>query len=125
MSLPHRKRCASWKFARAKFFRKHPTPPERILWNLLCRKQLGVRFRRQEPMFGWIVDFWCPKAMLVVEVDGKCHENRVEQDAIRDEVLAGKGVKTLRFSARDVFQNARVVAQSIAQEVSARRRKAA
>ncbi len=109
------------KTALARKFRNNPSPPEAILWQHLRDKQLGARFKRQEPMFGWIADFWCPARRLVVEVDGKFHEQQKEADALRDGVLLGHGVATVRFTAREVFQDASDVAQRIRAAMAVRR----
>ncbi len=90
--------------------RKHPTRSEALLWAQLRRGKLGVRFRRQHPMLGFIVDFYCASARLVVEVDGGVHDSYEarRRDAARDAWLARlAGVRVLRISAdlveRDVL----------------------
>lgn len=113
MKVPHRNRMPAEKTALARKFRLNPSPPEAILWQHLRNKQLGVRVKRQEPMFGWIADFWCPSYNLVIEVDGKFHERQKEADALRDRVLLGHGVATIRFTAREVFRDAKDVAGRI------------
>ena len=57
------------------------TPAEKILWNELRANKLGVHFRRQQVIAGFIVDFYCHKAGLVVEVDGDIHDLQKEEDA--------------------------------------------
>jgi len=70
----------------ARHMRKHPTRSEALLWAQLRRGKLGVRFRRQHPMLGFIVDFYCASARLVVEVDGGVHDSYEarRRDAARD-----------------------------------------
>jgi very-short-patch-repair endonuclease len=96
--------------------------PEKKLWAKLRNKQLGVTFYTQKPILGYIADFWCPKAMLVVETDGKQHlkKKAVEWDKTRDEAMAAKGIKTMRFTASEVFNNLPAVVALIEHEVSKR-----
>ena len=84
------------------------TDAENRLWLKLRRKQLkGYQFYRQKIIGKYIVDFYCPKANLVIELDGGQHysETGKAKDRTRDDVLAEMGIKVLRFSDRDVFEN--------------------
>ncbi len=84
------------------------TDAENLLWSKLRRKQLkGHPFYRQKIIGKYIVDFYCPKANLVVELDGGQHYSEIGQvrDRVRDDVLEEMGLKVLRFSDRDVFEN--------------------
>lgn len=83
--------------------RRNPTRPERVLWGILRRKPLGIRFERQVVVRGYIADFWCSTYGLVVEVDGPTHAKRVEYDKRRDAALAALGITTLRFSNEEVL----------------------
>ncbi len=67
----------------------------------------GAQFYRQKIIGNFIIDFYCPQAKLVVEIDGGLHyEGRgVESDAIRDDYLRSQGLKVLRFSSQDVLEN--------------------
>ena len=88
--------------------RKNMTYAENVLWSKLRRKQLkGLPFYRQKIILRYIVDFYCPKANLVIELDGGQHYSKIgrAKDRIRDNVLKGVGLKVLRFSDRDVFEN--------------------
>jgi len=86
----------------ARELRKNQTPEEKIVWGLLRKKQFcDFKFLRQHPVFireyeGWvdfyIADFYCNKLKLIIEVDGKIHEGRVEYDKERDEKLLSKGI---------------------------------
>ena len=81
------------------------TESERVLWSRLRGKQLlGVQFYRQKPIGKYIVDFYAPKAKLVIEVDGLQHleDNQVAKDKVRDKYLAANGLKVLRFNSREV-----------------------
>ena len=88
--------------------RKNMTDAENRLWSKLRRKQLkGYQFYRQKTIGKYIVDFYCPKANLVIELDGGQHYSEAgkEKDRTRDEALIEMGIKVLRFSDRDVFEN--------------------
>jgi very-short-patch-repair endonuclease len=90
---------------RARAMRRSPTPAERVLWRMLSRNQLGVRFRRQHHIGPYIVDFLCPAHRLIVEVDGGQH-NGSGQDPRRDAWLRAQGYQVLRFWNRDVLTDA-------------------
>ena len=84
------------------------TDAENMLWLKLRRKQVkGRQFYRQKIIGEYIVDFYCPKANLVIELDGGQHYSGTGQskDRTRDDVLIEMGIKVLRFSDRDVFEN--------------------
>ena len=88
--------------------RKNMTDAEKLLWLKLRRKQLkGYQFYRQKIIGKYVVDFYCPKANLVIELDGGQHysETGKAKDRTRDDVLTETGIKALRFSDRDVFEN--------------------
>jgi very-short-patch-repair endonuclease len=84
------------------------TDAENTLWSKLRRKQLKrYQFYRQKIIGKYIVDFYCPKANLAIELDGgqRYSETGKAKDRARDDVLVKMGVKILRFSDRDVFEN--------------------
>ena len=82
--------------------RSKPTSSEARLWGRLRRDQLGVRFRRQHPVAGYVPDFYAPACKLVVEVDGGIHRSQREYDAARDAVFAKLGAHVLRFTNNEV-----------------------
>jgi very-short-patch-repair endonuclease len=82
-----------------------PSEPERVLWSALRASQLGVPFRRQVVLHGYIVDFLAPSARLVVEVDGAHHALRRNADARRDRALFAVGFRVLRLPASLVTAN--------------------
>ncbi|WP_414575883.1 endonuclease domain-containing protein [Anabaena sp. CCY 9402-a] len=93
------------KMQRAKEFRRQMTPAEKILWQHLCGNRLhGLHFRRQQIIDGFIADFYCHAARLVIEVDGKIHEQQAEYDAERDKVLSARGLRLLRIKNEEVVQ---------------------
>jgi very-short-patch-repair endonuclease len=79
------------------------TREERILWQSLRGNRLkGFHFRRQKIIDGFIVDFYCHKADLVVEVDGPIHETQAEYDTQRDRILSKRGLRILRVENESV-----------------------
>ncbi|MFO0804491.1 MAG: DUF559 domain-containing protein [Gemmataceae bacterium] len=95
---------------RAKELRRKMTPAERALWQHLRRNQLdGLHFRRQQVLFGFIADFYCHAAGLVIEVDGDVHDSQIAADADRTEILESKGFSVHRVRNEDVFSRIDVV----------------
>ena len=90
----------------AKSLRKNATRVETILWSQLRAKQIeGVKFRRQQPIDEFIVDFVCFENKLIIELDGGQHAQTREQDRERDNSLSGKGYTVLRFWNNEVLEN--------------------
>ena len=92
---------------KARHFRKNMTDSERLLWSRLRGKQiLGVQFYRQKPIGDYIVDFYAPRAKLVVEVNGAQHleTKHIQMDKRRDAYLMEQGLCVLRFNNFQVFQ---------------------
>jgi len=87
--------------------RNDPSPAEKRIWyEVLCRKQFeGYKFTRQKPLGGYIVDFYCSKLRLVIEIDGDSHAENREYDKARTEVLSQYGLRVLRYTNRDVLNN--------------------
>src|SRR6476646_389913 len=80
------------------------TPFEAALWRHLSRSQLsGYKFRRQHVIGNCIVDFFCPRKALIVEVDGDTHH--AQSDAVRDRINEHRGYRTIRFTNEDVAKN--------------------
>ncbi len=99
---------------RARELRRPQTPAEARLWQRLRRRQLNAHyFRRQHPIGNFIVDFYCAKARLVVEVDGDVHAMQEEHDATRTEWLEKRGYRVIRFSNDEVFGKLDAVLESI------------
>lgn len=81
---------------RARELRKDLTEPEQILWKQLRGSQLGFRFRRQQPLGEYILDFYCPSLRLAVVVDGTSHHDRKDYDDRRDAFIEGQGIRVVR-----------------------------
>ena len=88
---------------KAKEMRGVPTEAEKLLWEYLRANQLGVKFRKQHPLGDYIADFVCLEKHLVIELDGKSHEETAEHDSLRDDTLALLGYKTIRFTNEELF----------------------
>ncbi len=94
------------KVQRAKELRREMTDAERMLWERLRRNELrGFHFRRQQVIDGFIVDFYCHAAGLVVEVDGGVHTAQGAYDEQRDLVLSRRGLRVLRIGNDEVLRN--------------------
>ena len=87
------------KYREARRLRREMTDSERLLWARLRRNQInGLHFRRQHVLYGFIVDFYCMKMKLAIEVDGGIHNTQSEQDFIRDEILISHGIRVFRVT---------------------------
>jgi very-short-patch-repair endonuclease len=94
------------------------TPAERMLWEELRGNKLGIHFRRQQVIAGYIVDFFCHKADLVIEVDGKIHDKQKEEDANRDKVLTEMGLRVVRFRNEELEKDLAGVVERIRELIS-------
>jgi len=100
--------------------RSNMTDAERHLWAKIRMKQLnGCQFYRQKPIGDYIVDFFCPRAKLVIEIDGSHHlvGETIEYDRIRDDYLSSLGLRVLRFTSADVLTCIKGVVESIENEI--------
>ncbi len=100
--------------------RENMTDAERQLWAKIRVKQLkGHQFYRQKPIGDYIVDFFCPRAKLAIEIDGSHHlvGETIEYDRIRDDYLSSLGLRVLRFSNTDVLTNIEGVAKRIEEKI--------
>ncbi len=91
------------------------TLPEVLLWNLLRKSPDGIHIRRQEWIGNFVVDFYCAKAKVAIEVDGAAHDtgDRPRRDMQRDAWLNDQGIEVLRVPAKDVLRSPEVVAEGI------------
>lgn len=94
--------------------RHEPTPAESVLWQHLRRKELArFKFRRQHPIGQCVVDFYCPQARLVVEVDGPIHLSQCADDMARQQYLETQDVRVIRFSNHEVLERPESVLAAI------------
>ncbi|MBE2219425.1 MAG: DUF559 domain-containing protein [Ignavibacteria bacterium] len=89
----------------AKKLRKQRILSEVLLWNELKGKKLGFDFHRQKPVLEYIVDFYCNELDLVIEIDGCSHNDKYNEDKIRQTELEKLGLNVLRYYDGDVKQN--------------------
>ena len=108
---------------KARRLRSELTDSESLLWSRLRRKQiLGVQFYRQKPVGSYIVDFYEPRARLVIEINGAQHleQDHARKDELRDEYLKNKGFLVMRFNNLQVLQQLESVVQKIFRTVGKR-----
>jgi very-short-patch-repair endonuclease len=108
---------SSLERSRARALRHRMTEPEKRLWRHLrqCLPLERTHFRRQVPIEGYVVDFCCLGARLVVEVDGNQHgfDAAMQRDAARTQTLESRGYRVLRFSNREVMTAIDIVLDTI------------
>ncbi|HSG93426.1 MAG TPA: endonuclease domain-containing protein, partial [Methylotenera sp.] len=104
--------------------RANMTDAEQMLWHQLRRKQIfGLQFYRQKPILSYIVDFYCPAAKLVIELDGSQHfeADHINKDQLRDAALTHAGLQVLRFDNRQVLLEMQAVPEVIHEVTRSRR----
>jgi very-short-patch-repair endonuclease len=106
-------------FQRRKELRNNATPQEVLLCSRLRRSQLGVKFRRQQSIGGYIADFYCAEKKLVIEIDGSQHfqKNNKDYDRVRAEFFKGLDIKVLRFNNEEINNNLESVVLKIRSEI--------
>jgi very-short-patch-repair endonuclease len=111
--LPRKRR--SGDLSKARKLRRQMTLPEVLLWNLLRKSPDGMHFRRQEPLGKYVLDFYCAKAKVCIEVDGIAHNmgDRPERDELRDDELRAIGIEVVRIPATDVLKSPEEVARAL------------
>jgi very-short-patch-repair endonuclease len=101
---------------RARELRKQGVLSEVILWeHLKGKKVFGLQFSRQKPIGNFIVDFYCSKMKLVIEIDGVSHDGKFDYDMERQRILEAMGLTVLRFNDRDVKKEVNSVLAAIRQ----------
>jgi len=101
--------------SRARRLRRDSTIPERVFWGRLRAGRLGaLKWRRQYVIGAYVVDFYCARVGLAIEVDGVTHVGREEKDAERTRYLRQRGLKVSRVTDDDVLRNLDSVAASVA-----------
>ena len=102
---------------RVRSLRHKSTPPEQRLWSVLRDRRLaGLKFRRQESIGQYIVDFCCREIKLIVELDGMSHDEKTAKDEQRDHWLQQQGYRVFRVTNWDVSEDLESVARGIARE---------
>jgi very-short-patch-repair endonuclease len=101
----------------AKALRRAETPAEEKLWRVLRGRAVnGLKFRRQHPLHGCVLDFFCAEVGLCVELDGSVHDNPLqrERDDARTAHLEARGIRVIRFRNEEVLDDLPAVLQHIA-----------
>ncbi|MFY9233626.1 MAG: DUF559 domain-containing protein [Fimbriimonadaceae bacterium] len=88
---------------RARRMRSEMSVSEKVLWEQVRKNRLGYGFRRQVPVGPYILDFYCARASLCIEVDGEQHIQTLWRDAKRDAYLREVGIETIRIPSLDLF----------------------
>ncbi len=106
-------------FAFAAKLRAEMTVPEKILWVYLKDKPMGFKFRRQHPIGRYVLDFYCHKKRLSIEIDGKNHDDLAQfvNDVERTGYLNRIGIKEIRFKNEDILHNIDKIKLSINHEL--------
>src|SRR5687768_17128641 len=114
---PSRHRTSPRFLQRARELRQDAPVPERILWHYLRSGRLGgLKFRRQQPIGPYVVDYFCAEARLIIELDGMSHVGDEDRDEARQRWLEAQGLRVLRFTNDEVIAVAEAVALAIARE---------
>jgi len=105
----------------ARRLRRRSTDAERRFWLLLRDRRLqGWKFRRQVPLGSYVVDFYCAKARLIVELDGGQHATQIEHDQTRTDWLVSQKYAVVRFWNNDVLANEEGVLMALLEQLEAR-----
>jgi very-short-patch-repair endonuclease len=106
---------------RSRELRKNMTPAEKKLWHNFLRKH-NLLFHRQKIINHYILDFYCSKALLALEIDGETHftTDAMEYDKNRTAILEGYGIKVLRFTNEEVYDHFAKVCSTIDAELASR-----
>ena len=108
-------------FENAKQLRNKLTDSEKLLWEYIKEKKLGVKFRRQHPISSFIADFYSHEVRLIIELDGSIHNlNDVfENDRLRQKTLEDLGIKVIRFKNEELYNNLNIVLDKIKEAIKA------
>ena len=85
--------------------RQNPTEAEYVMWRFLRKNKYGYKFVREKQIFRFIIDFYCRKLLLAIEIDGESHNKKKNYDLERDKYLLNANIKTLRFTNDEVLND--------------------
>ena len=103
----------------ARKMRNNLTPSEKIVWSEIKEKKInGHKFRKQHPVYRYILDFYCHEKKLAIEIDGDSHKERKDFDEYRDSYVRSIGIETLRFSNEEIQRNITYVIEVIKKKLS-------
>ena len=103
---------------KARYLRREETKAEKILWQELRNRKLGIKFRRQHPVDKFILDFYSSEIKLGIELDGSSHKGADEYDRLRTEYLGLNKVRIIRFWNSEIENNLKEVISKIRKEVA-------
>jgi len=108
-------------FKNAARLRENMTVPEKLLWEKLRLKPLGFKFRRQHPINRYVLDFYCHKLKLSIEIDGGYHLSKAQKakDTERTKVINDLGIKEIRFSNKEINNDIEIVMLKVYSELRA------
>jgi very-short-patch-repair endonuclease len=90
----------------ARNLRQNQTKAENLLWSAIRNRRLrNLKFRRQYPVAGFILDFYCAEKRLAIEIDGEDHDFKIKYDERRTNILNSLDIKIIRFSNEDIYKN--------------------
>jgi len=106
-------------FQKAEELRNRMTPAEEILWKYIHINPWKLKFRRQHPVWNYVVDFYCHGIKLVIELDGEIHEveDVKKNDEIRESYLRDLGLTVLRFKNQEIYDNIKAVMEKISDNI--------
>ena len=102
---------------KARYLRHEETKAEKMLWEELRNRKLGIKFRRQHPIDKFILDFYAPEIKLGIELDGPSHKYSQEYDKLRTEHFQSLGIKIIRFCNNEVKNHLSGVISKIKKEM--------
>jgi len=118
-SMEGRTKNGNWRYLEelrilARDNRKKLTKSETRLWyEYLSKRPLGFKFLKQKPIGRFIADFYCSEILLVIEIDGGSHIGRENYDEGRDLKMSRRGIKTIRYTDRQVMNDLKTVIKNI------------
>jgi very-short-patch-repair endonuclease len=105
------------RFARQ--LRKDETKAEKLVWETIRgRKLMGLKFRRQHVVQGFVLDFYCQEARLGIEIDGSVHYKRKEYDRLRQDIIESKGINVIRIKNRQILGNKSSILETVRKAVA-------
>jgi very-short-patch-repair endonuclease len=117
--MPRKRRQSKQSIQRARELRQQMNPAERLLWSFLRNRLIGAKFRRQNPIGPYVVDFYCTELKLVIELDGSRHDDPLirQLDQERKAWMRRLGITTIRITNSELEANTRLVEERIAREI--------
>lgn len=102
-------------FEMARTLRRQETEAEKVLWTRLSNQQLGVKFRRQHPIYDYVADFYCHSHRLIIELDGPVHDSieAKSDDSLRTKAFEEFEIAVIRFPNLEVLFDIEEVVQKL------------